>query len=477
MTTTPRIRSELQAQAAEAEGIRYFDVSDPKSGAKMRLYDFEWLIAERMDGASDFDDVVKWVKERLGLDTNAIDLANYAIKLGEYGFFHVAENDYTPLPEVLPASETEVEIEADEPAPVKARPASPVASPSPEKPRPFAPREVSQVSSVPQPPQDKSSALSWILLLLVVLGGGGGAGYYFLVMKHAVLVQVALATPRDVPRYFEGTAPVKRAEPQPLVFGESGKIVDVVAAGTKVKVGTPIATLDGYSKIEKDQTDVKDRQAFYEKQLAAAQAKNDAAAVTAAEGKVNEKKKLLGDLDAKAAKLRLVAPTSGTITDVTAKVGDDIKSGAVIAKLADQRLTAQFKVPIADAAALKPGATVSLAPPSNVGSPVSARITQVDGGLVSVELFDQASVNAGDAVQLVKSKLENVVKLPATAVTKVNGADTVFVLTGGEAHARPVTIADREGADVLVGKGLATGDSIITNAAGLEDGAKATTQP
>ncbi len=476
MTTTPRIRSELQAQAAEADGIRYFDVTDPKSGAKMRLYEFEWLIAERMDGATDFSDVAKWAKERLGVDTNAKDLADYAVKLGDFGFFHFGEVDYTPLPEVLTADE-DLEIETE--APVKARPPipMPISPPPPlnDGNRPFAPREVSQVTPVPTP--EKSSAASLVLLLMVILGLGGAAGYYFFFMKHATTVQVVLATPRDVARYYDGTAAVKRADPQPMIFGEAGKVVDVVAAGTKVKVGTPLATLDGYSKIEKDQADVRDRQGFYEKQLAFAKSKNDDGAAATAEAKVNEKKKLLGELDAKAAKLRLVAPTAGTVSEAMVKVGDDIKSGAVVVKLADQRLTAQFKLPIADAAKLSTGALASLAPGAGPGSPMQARIAQIDGGVVTVELLDPAALNAGDNVRLVKSKLDNVVKLPAAAVGKREGADVVYVLTGGEAKARPVTIVDREGTDVLVSKGLATGDSVISDSSGLEDGQKATTQP
>ena len=53
----------------------------------MRLYDFEWLIAERMDGRRPFDEVASWARERLGIAPSGADLEEYARKLRDLGFF------------------------------------------------------------------------------------------------------------------------------------------------------------------------------------------------------------------------------------------------------------------------------------------------------------------------------------------------------------------------------------------------------
>src|SRR5262249_29877631 len=74
-------------------GIKYFDVSDPKSGVRMRMYDFEWLIAERMDGRRPFDEVALWARERLGIAPTASDLEQYASRLRELGFFDVTTEE------------------------------------------------------------------------------------------------------------------------------------------------------------------------------------------------------------------------------------------------------------------------------------------------------------------------------------------------------------------------------------------------
>src|SRR4051794_40323942 len=84
---TPRIRQDLQGTPAEEQGVKYFDISDPRSGSRMRMYDFEWLIAARMDGRRGYDEVAAWVQSELGLKPTAEDLAQYAERLGELGFF------------------------------------------------------------------------------------------------------------------------------------------------------------------------------------------------------------------------------------------------------------------------------------------------------------------------------------------------------------------------------------------------------
>src|SRR6476619_7631321 len=108
MNATPRLRGDLRATPLEEEGIRYFDVNDPRSGHSMRMYDFEWLFAQRMDGARHFDELADWARERLGLAPSASDLSAYARRLDELGFFDadtgedVIDEDATPLPANAP---------------------------------------------------------------------------------------------------------------------------------------------------------------------------------------------------------------------------------------------------------------------------------------------------------------------------------------------------------------------------------------
>ena len=81
-TTTPRLRSDLRSEPVEdAQGVLYFDVSDPKSGGVLRLFDFEWLLAQKFDGQRGFDDIARLAEKELGLAANSDDGKVYAERL------------------------------------------------------------------------------------------------------------------------------------------------------------------------------------------------------------------------------------------------------------------------------------------------------------------------------------------------------------------------------------------------------------
>jgi multidrug efflux pump subunit AcrA (membrane-fusion protein) len=513
--STPRIRTDLKATPAEEGGIKYFDVADPKSGSRMRLYDFEWLIAERMDGRRPFDEVASWARERLGIAPTASDLEEYAKRLRELGFFDLtdggeegpvrsAPNAPTMMREApampssgnghgkaaedddLPLVAEGEPIGADEPraaaknhaaaatSPTMAMPVTaerPAVTPV-ERPSPVRGAPESAAPRASEPPA-RSSAGSIIGIVLVLAVVGGIVAYVKLMGGGAAKVVTVTATAREVVRLYDGAAAVKKSEGQTLSFGEAGKVTDVVASGTEAKAGMPLATLDSYPKIEKELADVKDRAGYYEKQLAAAKAKNDVEGAKAAEAKVVEKKKLLGELEARAGKVRLVAPGNVTVAQVLVAAGDEAKPGAPVVKLADKRSLAEFKVAAADAATMKAGATVTLQPATG-GAPIAGRVASVEGETVTVEIVDEASAKAGDSLRLVKARVPNVIPVPAAAVVKHDGADVVFVLADGVVHEKKVTVVDRSGAEALVGSGLTNGDQVVSSGAdSLKDGQKA----
>jgi hypothetical protein len=542
---TPRIRSDLQATATEEAGIRYFDVSDPRSGARMRLYDFEWLIAERMDGRRAFDEVASWARERLGIAPSAGDLEDYARRLGEYGFFE-GDGDGSELrasadertlmapvsslsagggngagkaaaadsglgtppsgPHLVDSSEASMADTARHDAlddtpilleePQIKRNTSPMASAPTtampavqEEPRAVAPpRQVnapreaehgptaqvgSSARSEPAPPA-RSSMASIVGLLAVLLLAGGIVLWVKMKGGTTAKVTTTVATPREVVRLYDGTATVRKSEGQTLAFGEAGKVSDIIAAGTEAKPGMPLATLESYTTVEKSLADVKDRFAFYEKQLATAKTKGDENAIKNAEAKVAEKKKLMTELEARAVKVRLVAPNAGTVAQVMVQAGGDAKAGEAVLKLADKHASAEFKVGSEAATTLRPGQAVSVQPAGG-GAPAQARVAKAEGDSVVVELPEDAPLKTGDAVRLVKARVADVVPVPVSAIVKREGGDVVFVLSDGAVHERKVTVVDKSGSDALVSSGLTSGDQVVVSSPEtLKDGQKAT---
>ena len=64
VTTTLKLRADLQsAEVVDADGVLYYDVTDPKTGGVLRLFDYEWLIAQKLDGQRGFDELARWTED------------------------------------------------------------------------------------------------------------------------------------------------------------------------------------------------------------------------------------------------------------------------------------------------------------------------------------------------------------------------------------------------------------------------------
>jgi multidrug efflux pump subunit AcrA (membrane-fusion protein) len=145
--------------------------------------------------------------------------------------------------------------------------------------------------------------------------------------------------------------------------------------------------------------------------------------------------------------------------------------------LADKKSTAEFKLNPTDGAAFKADQSISLKAAD--GSAIPGRVVKVEPSAAAVtvtaEILDE-KVKPDEELHLVKGDVKDLISVPVSALTKVNGADTIYVLTGGEAHERHVTVADRSGTDALISNGLNIGDSVIvSNTSALHDGQHAVT--
>ena len=504
--TTPRLRPELQASPADDHGIKFFDVSDPRSGTKMRLYDFEWLLASQMDGKRPLSEISRWARDALRAEVSTSDLETFIRSLGELGFFEAPPagtlTSLTGLPAVPEMEPEDVSLEIDDAATSVEQAALPpsldstgfsdeadttvrAAVPSLVEATRGRASEVTQPVAKPAlPPATfdrpvtavepvraadaspaKSGSGSIIGLVLVLLIVAAIVVYATVLAPSGAKVSVAVAKSSEVVRLYDGSSKLDVAPAKSLSFGEAGKVLDIVAAGTQVKAGMSLATLDAFAKVEKDLTDVKDRLGFYQKQMDAAPGEE---AKKSAEAKVNEKQKLLADLEARAQKLRITATGPGTVEKVLVTAGSDVKADAPALQLDDKRVMVTFNLP--SDSTIKVGDAVTLQPAAG-GPVVTGKATALDAGALSVEVGEAIT---GD-VKLVKSRLSGVITLPASAVVQKSDGNVVYTFADGMLHEKRITIADRSASDVYISAGVSAGDTIVINAAStFTDGQKAT---
>ncbi|PTA68511.1 efflux RND transporter periplasmic adaptor subunit [Deinococcus arcticus] len=172
------------------------------------------------------------------------------------------------------------------------------------------------------------------------------------------------------------------------------------------------------------------------------------------------------------------APFAGTVADLGVEVGEFVAQGSPVFRLVDPgSLRAQFSVPAADAATLRPGTPLNLGyggqnyvatvvdTPGIAGTnrlvPVTARVQ--GGGALPVGATAQARYRV---------TLGRGVLVPASAVQAEEGQNVVYVAAAGVAQRTPVTVVAESGAQVAV-QGLDAGQAVITPLpASLQDGAR-----
>src|SRR5579863_3980215 len=148
---SPRFRQDLTVSPTEADGVACVDVSDPKTGANFRLYDFEYQLALQLNGQP-VAQVTDWASKIYGADLTADGINEFAARLAELGFLEMGTLGGSPNP---PATGS---VEQGSPSPTQS---GTLASAGPRAPLPATVMRATTVSSPapaqPAPVEDDAS--------------------------------------------------------------------------------------------------------------------------------------------------------------------------------------------------------------------------------------------------------------------------------------------------------------------------------
>lgn len=279
-----------------------------------------------------------------------------------------------------------------------------------------------------------------------------------------------------------------------LIAASEATLAAIAApAGTAVAAGTVVATLRPSATAQVDTAKAAtDARATAAAAARAARLRADGLVgdteVETARTAARDAAALSASLAARAAGLTLRAPVAGTVAGLTAKPGDLIPAGTTVATIiARGDLRARFGIDPGAAARVRAGQPIRLG--TLGGASATAAITGVDPTidpatrLASVTAPLPASVRAGPGEALrglvSASAATAVVTIPYAALLDDGGTPFVFVVTGGVAHRRPVTLADGAigggsgGERIAVARGVAAGERVvIEGGTGLDDGIK-----
>jgi RND family efflux transporter MFP subunit len=178
------------------------------------------------------------------------------------------------------------------------------------------------------------------------------------------------------------------------------------------------------------------------------------------------------------------ATFDGVVARRTHNAGDVVEAASsdpVLRVVDPRRLEVVASVPVADAAAIKQGAAGRIVGAGGGALKVAARPVAVQAGTVTVALrlaFTGASsypVGAPVEVEIDRETHKDVVLVPASAVVREGSETAVFVVAGGKASRRQVTLGLETSGRAEIASGVKAGETvIITGQNGLPDGADVT---
>lgn len=171
--------------------------------------------------------------------------------------------------------------------------------------------------------------------------------------------------------------------------------------------------------------------------------------------------------------VEIQSPIAGTVTSVNVRRGDYLAQGQVVATVAATgRLRVRFDVKSSDMSLVQTGDTVHVFS-EIVGQPVNGVVTAVaQSADPSTRAFEvEALIDNRDGmyrpgtfvrVQLVMQRLENVIGVPRSAILSLSNGSAVYVVDGGLARQRIVTLGPETEGRVVIESGLSAGDTIVT---------------
>lgn len=175
---------------------------------------------------------------------------------------------------------------------------------------------------------------------------------------------------------------------------------------------------------------------------------------------------------------KIISPFNGTVTQMDAKVGDQVSSGLTSFRVDDlSRLYIKVEIPEVDINRIQVGQRVELTFDAVLGKKYSGVVTQVEpvgtdtqgvvNFTVTIELNDgDGEVRPGmtAAVNIVVSEVKDVLIVPNRAISKRSGNYVVFILKNNQTIQIPVEIGASSDVETEITKGdLKEGDLVVVN--------------
>lgn len=362
--------------------------------------------------------------------------------------------------------------------------------------------EDTRISGVPalrRPPSPTAPKRRWGLWAIAAVVGIGLAGFAAsqIWMSGPPLAAVEIAALAPVTRVLAVNGQVTAArsvEMKPLVTGtitavpvaEGDQVlaqqilVQIDTAAQNAIVRQAVAALDAATVNREQATEAYDRAVSLGANLAKTARDVDANALALATQEVARQTAALDQALVGLENHSLRAPVAGTILSLDAQLGQLVNPATSLLTLADLgSLLVEADVDEAYATQITTGLPAILRLAGEASnrdghvSFVSARVDATTGGLAIKMAFDApviAPVGLTVTANIIVEQNNAALSVPRTALRETADGKAVFVIHEGKAKLQSVEVVDWPAARLIVTAGLSEGDTVITDATGIEDG-------
>jgi membrane fusion protein (multidrug efflux system) len=305
-----------------------------------------------------------------------------------------------------------------------------------------------------------------------------------------VPVEIAIASPRDIPAYFHATGSLEARRQVELIGKAAGQIVTLnVEEGNYVKEGQVLLEIEHREdEILVEQTAVKAQTADKEREriegLVAKGLGSDKDLETAREAAK------VADLDHHLAQVRLDekvvrAPFSGQITRREVELGQTVTVGQPLVEIADSSpLEVRLYLPEKIVADLKTGQPVEIRSDMRPDAPLAGKVERIAPAVdpaTSTVKVTLTVAGAGEATRVgsfIRARIttdvhHGVTAVPKKALVPEAGITYLFVAEGDSVRKVPVTTGYDDDTFVEVVSGVTDGDRVVSvGQGGLRTGSR-----
>jgi hypothetical protein len=263
-----------------------------------------------------------------------------------------------------------------------------------------------------------------------------------------------------------------------LKFPTSGKVIHIASVGSALALGDVAAAVEIARPLQNQLAHQRERLAFFQQMAEAMHQVGNTKEEERQTAKIEMRSAKIARTLRALADVAVVATAPGEVEEAFASEGESVEAGGLAVRVRSAGFHATFELPRHQVAQARKLGFCQVEVDGYVFDCIQSQENS-DDTHVSVQSASVPAALVGKAAHLARARWSGALVVPVGAILHTGNWDEVLVVTPqSRVEPRPVTVAERDGAEAIVVQGLDAGDTIISEVApGLRAGTQVVIAP